>query len=289
MTKFQYAISTLVALFLVGALVIGRSAPEAEPLPTTSIVSTQLVDVVPVTNPVLTQKRVVLEKQELRIPPSRVITIFGEITGSVEDENGAPGPLIAQKIREMDDGKTPIYLVINSPGGSVIGGAQIITAMQESKSKIYTVCIEMCASMAFMIHQYGEKRYMLDRSIIMSHQASTGVDGEMEKIYSILKLLSKYLVDLDAPIARRAGLTPEQYKSLVSNQLWLDAGEATARNFNDAIVILRAPTRLFKPKNASPFGLFGITPFTPSTKNDDKPKELDFLFQYNKQSVIRVK
>jgi ATP-dependent protease ClpP protease subunit len=47
--------------------------------------------------------------------------------------------------------------------------------------------------MAFIIHQYGNKRYMLDRSVLMSHFAASGVEGDIERMTSYLNVVQKYV------------------------------------------------------------------------------------------------
>ena len=80
----------------------------------------------------------------------------------------------------------PMYVFIDSPGGSVLSGAQIISAIQAAKGPVNTLCVGICASMAAMIHQFGTNRLVLDRSFLMFHPASGGAEGEVDKMYSRL-------------------------------------------------------------------------------------------------------
>jgi ATP-dependent Clp protease protease subunit len=173
-----------------------------------------------------------VKKIELSFDYSRVIAIGGPITTET-------GIVVPDLIRRLDDGQTPIYLFLNSPGGSVMAGAQVLTAMENSKSPVYTVCTQLCASMAFVIHQYGKQRYMVNRSVIMAHLASGGTGGEIEKMHSMIAMILKYLQKIDLPIAARAGISIEQFRVLQASELWLDSDEATGRKFNDAVVVLK--------------------------------------------------
>jgi ATP-dependent Clp protease, protease subunit len=132
----------------------------------------------------------------------------------------------------------PIYLLLDSPGGSVIDGARIISTMQASKSPVHTVCLQICASMAAMILEYGVERYAVDRSIIMFHPASIGgsFQGELDKVVSRFTFLQRYVDKMDHYAAKRSGQTYEQFKSKSSRELWIDAEDALEQHYIDSVV-----------------------------------------------------
>ena len=74
--------------------------------------------------------------------------------------------------------RKPIILYINSPGGSVYSGYALISAMQCSKTPIYTVNQGMCASMAFLIFLAGNKRFSMLHSTFLMHDGSNGIGFE---------------------------------------------------------------------------------------------------------------
>src|SRR5258706_433270 len=96
---------------------------------------------------------IVLKEHDLT--GDRQVYIYGVI-----DETNSPQ--IAQQILTLGKDAKPMTLVINSPGGSVIDGAEIISAIEAAKGPVNTLCVQICASMAAMIHQYGAQRLMLD-------------------------------------------------------------------------------------------------------------------------------
>jgi ATP-dependent protease ClpP protease subunit len=67
-----------------------------------------------------------------------------------------------------------VYLVLNSPGGSVIDGTRLMNFIKYSGKNVVTICDNLCASMAFQIFQVGKTRYMTDKAILMAHPASGG-------------------------------------------------------------------------------------------------------------------
>lgn len=174
-------------------------------------------------------------------PDARTVVIFGEI--------GDNAQTIAEQIKQLGtQSKTPIYLLINSPGGSVVDGALIISAMEASPAIVNTVCLQFCASMAAIIHGHGTNRLMVDRSILMFHNAAGGVQGTMPQMYTRLNLFNRYVDKMATTIATRAGLTLEQYNLKIAGEMWLDAEDATAQHFNDRIVSVITPAQTDAPQ-----------------------------------------
>jgi ATP-dependent Clp protease, protease subunit len=173
----------------------------------------------------------VLKLKELSLASSRQVYITGEI-----ESNAAQ---IAKQILILGRSAEPMTIIINSPGGSVIDGAEIISAIEAAKGPVNTLCVELCASMAAMIHSYGTNRLMLNRSIVMFHPASGGLEGEMDKMYSRISILKRYVGKMELNVAKRAHISYEQYKALSGVELWLDAEDAVNSGFADQVVFVR--------------------------------------------------
>lgn len=132
-----------------------------------------------------------------------------------------------------------IYLVLDSPGGSVVDGARLMNYIKYSGKNIVTVCDNMCASMAFQIFQVGKKRLMTDKAILMAHPASGGSQGTIENMYEIIKMFKLYVDRLDAEVAQRSGIDYKEFKFLVANNIWVETPEALAMNLADGVTYLR--------------------------------------------------
>ncbi len=158
------------------------------------------------------------------------------LSGPIDDDSANK---VILSIRELNKhSKSPIYLLMDSPGGSVLAGARIISEMQSSKSPVHTVCLQLCASMSAMILEYGEERYAVDRSIIMFHPASmASVNvGELDKIVSRLAFVKRYVDKMDFFTATRSGMSYEDFKAKSSREYWLDAEDAYNSHLIDSIV-----------------------------------------------------
>ncbi len=80
---------------------------------------------------------------------------------------------------DSDDPGKPIYLYINSPGGSVTAGLAIYDTMRHIKSEVVTICVGLAASMGAFLLCGGSKgkRLALPHARIMIHQPLGGMSG----------------------------------------------------------------------------------------------------------------
>lgn len=202
---------------------------KATPSPTTNT-ATAIAKTTPIQDKAVKPKSTTLK--ELNLEDSRQVYVYGVI-----DETSAP--MVAQQILELGKDASPINVLINSPGGSVLDGAAIISAMQAAKGPVNTVCVQICASMAAMIHSYGTKRLMIDRSLVMFHPATGGLEGEVDKMYSRLSSLKEYIGDMELNAANRAGMPYDEYKAHSGVEMWLSAHNAIKSGFADEIVYVR--------------------------------------------------
>lgn len=166
------------------------------------------------------------------LPVTRTVIIYGEI-GDMGDK--------IQQIVSMGRSKEPIYLVLKSPGGSVVDGAGVLSAIEAAQGPVYTICDTLCASMAAIIFEHGTKRYMVDRSLVMFHPASGGMQGEMDKMKSRLDTFVRFIGKMEAYIANRVGISFDEYKKLASVELWIDSEDAVNRNYADGLVSVSYP------------------------------------------------
>jgi ATP-dependent Clp protease protease subunit len=164
----------------------------------------------------------------LKINPARVVLIKEQIDEMSERH--------IDTIMRLGKSSEPIVVLIDSPGGSVLVGEQIVTAMEAAHGPVYTVCLKMCASMGAIIHQYGTKRFALDRSVLMFHDASAGASGRVSEMLSLLEFIKRKLEKTNRYIVSRSKVSYEELMNLEANNYWLDAEEAKEKGFVDELV-----------------------------------------------------
>jgi ATP-dependent protease ClpP protease subunit len=157
----------------------------------------------------------------LQLPMEQVVVLAGEV-----DETAFN---IAQQITAKGEYGLPIFLLISSPGGSVMDGALIINAIEASPVPVITVCMDLCASMAAIIHQYGSKRLMVDRSILMFHDAAGGFQGYFPHIKAQFDVVDRYITKFNAYIANRSKTSLAELELAEHTQLWIDAEDSLGK------------------------------------------------------------
>lgn len=164
----------------------------------------------------------------LMLDENQVIVLAGEITESAVK--------VATEITNKAMNGNPLYLLINSPGGSITDGSLIIDAIESVTVPVYTVCMQLCASMAAITHQYGTERLMLDRSVLMFHDAAGGFQGYFPHIKSLMMLMDRYVSRFNAYISLRTGMSVHQLELNEHTQMWIDAEDAINNHFADKLV-----------------------------------------------------
>ena len=126
-----------------------------------------------------------------RLLQDRIIFLTGEIDDTISN-------IIISELLYLDNiNHENIYLYINSPGGAITSGMGIYDTMRFIESKVITIGVGMCASMAAFLLSSGEKgkRFALANSEIMIHQPLGGAKGQATEIKiaaeRILKLKEK--------------------------------------------------------------------------------------------------
>ena len=172
----------------------------------------------------------VLIKVKEKLYDNRIVRIDTDINSAMAAE-------VCSELQAMDDeGQKPIWLYINSPGGEIGAGLSIIDTMNSLRSMVFTVNTHMCASMGATILSCGAKRMGLPHSRVMIHQASSGMQGNVQDMLISLKETERLNDVLAEMIAFNCGKTTEEYKNDTFRDHWMSAEEALEYGIIDEIV-----------------------------------------------------
>lgn len=137
-----------------------------------------------------------------------------------------------------DENPEPIWLYINSPGGSVYSGLAIYDTMQMIKSPVYTCVMGLAASMGFILSIAGEKghRYSLPNSKLMLHQPLGGTGyGQATDINIYNEEMQNIKEDLYKIINKHTSMSLATIKKFGERDKWLRASEAVELGAVDEI------------------------------------------------------
>jgi ATP-dependent Clp protease protease subunit len=144
------------------------------------------------------------------------------------------------KIAESLKPDEAIYLVMDSPGGSVSAGNSFIDSLKAIPNPIHTVTL-FAASMAYHTVQNLGTRYILPSGQLMSHRARiSGLGGQIYgELNSRLEYITKIVDRLDVIAAARVGMDVNAYKDLILNEFWITGNAAVRHNHADKVVLAR--------------------------------------------------
>lgn len=139
----------------------------------------------------------------------------------------------------QNEGKEPITIYINSPGGEVNSGLVIYDCIQESEVPVELVCTGMAASMAAVILAGGKAghRHILKHSQVMIHEPliSNGVGGSATSIKNISESILKTREIINGILAEHTGKTIEEINKATAFDNYMNAEEAIAFGLCDDI------------------------------------------------------
>jgi ATP-dependent Clp endopeptidase proteolytic subunit ClpP len=160
----------------------------------------------------------------------------GTATIHLYDEIGAFGAGSKEFLADLGklDGQH-IHLRINSPGGSVVEGTAIYNALRRHKGGLTVHIDALAASMASVIAMAGAPVYIADNALLMIHNPWTVSMGDSEQLRKEADLLDKLKSTLVNAYTRKTGMDQEQIAEMMDSETWLDAVEAVALGFADAI------------------------------------------------------
>jgi ATP-dependent Clp protease, protease subunit len=141
---------------------------------------------------------------------------------------------------DSEDPGKPIYLYINSPGGSVTAGLAIYDTMRHIKSEVVTICVGLAASMGAFLLCGGSKgkRLALPNARIMIHQPSGGMQGRNQatdidiEAREILRIRDQ----LNQMMADNTGQSIEKIKKDTDRDYFMSAYEAKEYGLIDQVI-----------------------------------------------------
>jgi ATP-dependent Clp protease protease subunit len=139
---------------------------------------------------------------------------------------------------QYEDNPKPIYLYINSPGGSVISGLAMYDTMKHIKSEVVTINVGLAASMSSFILAAGEKgkRLALPHSRIMIHQPMGGAQGQASDIEVEAQQILRIRKSLTEDYAEMSGRPYEKVLQDMDRDNFMSSYEAAEYGLIDRVI-----------------------------------------------------
>ncbi|CAK6700492.1 MULTISPECIES: ATP-dependent Clp protease proteolytic subunit [unclassified Synechococcus] len=169
-----------------------------------------------------------------RLGVERILFLGSEVNDAIANS------LVAQMLYlDSEDNSKPIYLYINSPGGSVTAGLAIYDTIQYVKSDVVTICVGLAASMGAFLLGAGTKgkRLALPHSRIMIHQP---LGGTSQRQASDIEIEAREILRikdmLNGSMAEMTGQPLQKIEKDTDRDYFMSAAEAVEYGLIDRVI-----------------------------------------------------
>lgn len=122
-----------------------------------------------------------------------------------------------------------IFIHLNTPGGQIDTGVQIINAMQNSQAKIVTVLEGVAYSLGTLIFLAGDEMVVNDHCMMMFHNFNGGLIGKGNELVAELEATVKWFEQLAKDIYIPF-LSQEEYERITKGEdMWMQSAEIRER------------------------------------------------------------
>ena len=177
-------------------------------------------------------------KNDAEIPEDGVLDIDGEIVAEPGWFTG-PDACVANDFRKALKGVKNVTVHINSPGGDVIAGAEIYSALREhslnGEGSVTVIVTGIAASAASIIAMAGDRILMHPVAYMMIHNPWTVAMGDAKELRKAAKVLDVIAEGLVSTYQARTGKDKEELEKMLANETWMSAATCVEEGFADEI------------------------------------------------------
>lgn len=129
---------------------------------------------------------------------------------------------IIEAVKKRGRQSYTIYLVLDSPGGSIVDGEDLIQFLKPIRG-LETISLFAASMASAIVEALPGKRLLPENGTLMFHRATGGFSGQFEtgEVEARLFYAKTIVRQMEVRNASRLGITLEAYKNAVHNELWL--------------------------------------------------------------------
>lgn len=122
-----------------------------------------------------------------------------------------------------------VYLNLNTPGGNLYTGVQIINAMRAARAHVITVLVSRAFSLGTFLFLAGDEWHVHDNAMMMFHNFAGTVSGkgneQLEQISSTVRWFNKLIKKYCSPFLTEAEID----RVIRGEDIWMDSDEIRKR------------------------------------------------------------
>ena len=162
-------------------------------------------------------------------------TLF--LNGTIAEESWFDDDVTPQMFRsELNAGKGPITIWINSPGGDCIAAAQIYNMLMEYPADVTVKIDGIAASAASVISMAGTNVLVSPVSMMMIHNPATVAFGDTSEMKKAAAMLDEVKESIINAYEIKTGLSRAKLSHLMDAETWMNAGTAIELGFADGVL-----------------------------------------------------
>lgn len=134
------------------------------------------------------------------------------------------------------DKRKPIWIYIQSLGGSTVVGSGLIDIIQISQTPVYTVGFFECASMGFNIFIAGHKRYAFKNTVLMMHDGEIGIQNSTSKAKDTMDFINAMEKRTKEFVISNTNIDSDFYDEIYDREYYMYADDAKKLGCVDYII-----------------------------------------------------
>lgn len=121
------------------------------------------------------------------------------------------------------DKRNPIWLFMQTVGGSSIYGFNVVDAIISSQTPVYAVCFALCASMGFHIFISAKKRFAFKHSVLLIHDGELSVNNSTSKAKDTMKFFDQLEERTKEHVIQHTSISSEKYDEIYEKEYYMYA------------------------------------------------------------------
>tara|TARA_Y100000389_G_scaffold70584_1_gene67265 strand:- start:4524 stop:5138 length:615 start_codon:yes stop_codon:yes gene_type:complete len=143
---------------------------------------------------------------------------------------------LVHSLEELASSNEPIYLRIQSTGGSLVPTFHVIDTMIRLETPIYTYVDGFAASAASLISVAGDRRYMGRHSLLLLHELSSQTEGTYKDMKDELENLDTYMDFVKEIYLDNSNMTSDELDIMFQhNNKWINSSQSLDYGLVDEI------------------------------------------------------